>query len=190
MIGRMACNFIGGVIMAKANEDLNLGNSEEAPAEEKKGGMMKIIIIAVASLAIGGGAAFFLMGSDSEPVEGEEAAEEAKAEEVVEERDPIYHEVVKDFVITFEDTSGIRYLQLSLQVMSYEQEVIDKVEVNLPAVRNSLIMLVGNQNYSDLKTNEGKENLRQEMLKSIRTATNLKAEQSLEGVFYTGFVLQ
>lgn len=178
--------------MAKAENDLNLGKEgaeEEAP--KAKGGMKKIIIIVVALLAVGGGAAaFFLMGGDSSEATAD--ADGAKAEEVVEEeeKDPIYHEVVKDFVATFEDGNGIRYLQLSLQVMSYQQEAIDRVDTNLPAVKNSIIMLISTQNYEDLKTNEGKENLRKEILKSVRKVARLKSDQKVEDVLFTGFVLQ
>jgi len=178
--------------MAKAENDLNLGkDGEQEEAPKGKGGMKKIIIIVVALLVVGGGAAaFFLMGGESAE-EGAEG-ESAKVEEVVEEeeQDPIYHEVVKDFVATFEDGDGIRYLQLSLQVMSYQQEAIDRVDANLPAVKNSIIMLISSQNYDDLKTNEGKDSLRKEILSSVRKVARLKSGQKLEDVLFTGFVLQ
>jgi len=178
--------------MAKADNELNLGKdgeSENKPQKEK-GGMKKIIIIVVALLVVGGGAAgFFLMGGDSSEPSAEEAADTEQVEEE-QEKDPIYHELVKDFVVTFEDAGGIRYLQVSLQVMSFDQTAIDRVDANMPAVRNSLIMLIGGQNYEDLKTNEGKEKLRTEILSSVQEAARLKAEQALEDVLFTGFVLQ
>jgi flagellar FliL protein len=183
--------FIDGVNMAKGKNDLNLGNGDKTTEKQQgeKGGMKKIIIIVVALLLVGGGAAaFFLLGGDSADATTDEATAEAEA--VVEEKDPIYHELVRDFVITFDDPSGTRYLQLSLQVMAYEQEIIDKVNANLPAVRNSLIMLVGGQNFEDLKTNEGKENLRKQILDSVQSVSRLKAGQKLEDVLFTGFVLQ
>jgi flagellar FliL protein len=175
--------------MAKAKDDLNLGNGDESTAKQQKekGGMKKIIIIGVALLLVGiGVAAFFLMGGDG----GEPVAEDVNTETVIEEKDPIYHELVRDFIVTFEGENGTRYLQLSLQVMAYDQEVIDRVAANLPAVRNSLIMLIGGQNYDDLKTNEGKENLRKQILTSVQAVSRLKANQKLEDVLFTGFVLQ
>ncbi|MDX2462949.1 MAG: flagellar basal body-associated FliL family protein [Porticoccus sp.] len=182
--------------MAKVESELNLGKddkpTEQASAEpaKGKGGMKKIIIIVVALLIVGGAAAFFLMAGDSSDAMTDEA--NAETEQVVEEeeQDPIYHELVKDFVVTFEGEDGIRYLQLSLQVMSYQQEVIDRVDANMPAVRNGLIMLIGGQNYEDLKTNEGKEVLRKAILDSVQKAARLKANQRLEDVLFTGFVLQ
>lgn len=175
--------------MAKVKDDLNLANGDEGTAvqQKDKGGMKKILIIGVAVLLVGiGVAAFFLLGGD----DGEPVAEDASTEVVVEEKEPIYHEVVRDFVVTFEGESGTRYLQLSLQVMAYDQDVIDRVDANLPAVRNSLIMLIGGQNYDDLKTNEGKESLRKQILTSVQAVSRLKAGQKLEDVLFTGFVLQ
>ena len=74
--------------------------------------------------------------------------------------------------------------------MSFDQTAIDRVDANMPAVRNSLIMLIGGQNYEDLKTNDGKEKLRTEILGSVQKAARLKADQALEDVLFTGFVLQ
>jgi flagellar FliL protein len=179
--------------MAKAENELNLGKDGESAdqPQKAKGGMKKIIIIAVALLAVGGGAAgFFLMGGDSADPSAEEASAEVEKVEEEPEKDPIYHELVKDFVVTFEDAGGIRYLQVSLQVMSFDQTAIDRVDANMPAVRNSLIMLIGGQNYEDLKTNDGKEKLRTEILGSVQKAARLKADQALEDVLFTGFVLQ
>lgn len=184
--------------MAKAEKDLNLGNDDEsadtADQQNEKGGMKKIIIIVVALLVVGGAAAFFMMGGDSSESTADGAVE--VVEEVVEEeededeKEPIYQALVKDFVVTFGEGEDIRYLQLSLEVMSYDQEVIDKIETNLPAVRNNLIMLIGGQSYDDLKTNDGKEKLRKEIIGAVRKAARLKPKQKLEDAFYTGFVLQ
>ena len=62
--------------------------------------------------------------------------------------------------------------------MSYDQEVIDKIETNLPSVRNNLIMLIGGQSYDDLKTNDGKEKLRKEIIGAVRKAARLKPKQN------------
>lgn len=187
--------------MAKSERDLNLGNDDESvdsadseDQQKEKGGMKKIIIIVVALLVVGGGAAaFFLMGGDSSEstADGaEEVVEEVVEEDDEEEKEPLYQALVKDFVVTFGEGDEVRYLQLSLEVMSFDQEVIDKVETNLPSVRNSLILLIGGQSYDDLKTNEGKEKLRKEIIGVVRKAARLKKTQKLEDAFYTGFVLQ
>lgn len=150
--------------------------------------MNKMVIIgaAVVLLAGGGGAGFFLMQGD-EPVPGEEGAE-AVVEEV--EADPIYRPLSPNFVINFKKNGAINYLQLSLQVMARDQEVIDKVELNDPAIRNKLIMLFSGQDYDALGTLEGKEKLRQEALVAVNEVIGTTPESGVEEVFFTGFVMQ
>lgn len=150
--------------------------------------MNKMVIIgaAVVLLAGGGAAAFFLMPGD-EPVAGEEGAE-VVAEEVV--ADPIYRPLSPNFVINFKRNGTINYLQLSLQVMARDQEVIDKVELNDPAIRNKLIMLFSAQDYDALGTQEGKEALRAEAKIAVNEVIGLEPESGVEEVFFTGFVMQ
>lgn len=181
--------------MADKNSDLNLGKGDapQKSADSKgKGGMKKIIIIVVALLAIGGGAAaYFMMGSGDASSEADAEAANAVEEVVVEEeQDPIYLALDPAFVVNFENNGTIRYLQLSLQIMSYEQDAIDTVSNNMPAVRNSLIMLFSGQDYDNLNTVDGKENLRKEVLNSIHKVVKFKGNLKINEVFFTGFVMQ
>jgi len=153
--------------------------------------MKKIIIIVVALLVLGGGgaAAFFMLGDDDAAAEaGVDGAEVAPPEE--EEKDAIYWALDPAFVVNYERNGTIRYLQLNLQAMSYEQDVIDKVKANIPAVRNNLIMLLSAQDYDSLGSVEGKEGLRQEVLASINEVLRLKGDSKVDDVFFTGFVMQ
>ena len=182
--------------MAGTDNELNLGKgskSAEQTKEKGKGGMKKIIIIVVALLLVGGGAAgyFMMAGDDDQPsADGSDTniTEAEQAEEV--DQDPIYLALDPAFVVNFEHNGSIRYLQLSLQIMSYEQDVIDKVSSNMPAVRNSLIMLFSGQDYDYLNTVEGKENLRKEVLSSVHQVVRLKNNLKVNDVFFTGFVMQ
>ena len=152
--------------------------------------MKKIIIISVAVVLLGGGgAAFFLLkGGDAEPAQGMDAEQ---GEVVVEElSDPIYLPLSPTFVVNFEHKGGIRYLQLSLQVMSFDEEAIEKVEANMPAVRNNLILLFSGQDYGFLTTVEGKEKLREEVRDSINELIHLTDKSKVNEVFFTGFVMQ
>ncbi|MEH6616229.1 MAG: flagellar basal body-associated FliL family protein [Porticoccus sp.] len=181
--------------MADVDNELNLGQGgkQSKQAKEKEsGGMKKIIMIVVALLLVGGGAAaFFLMGGESDQPAAEDGAEIANTKQSEEpDEAPIYLALDPAFVVNFEHNGSIRYLQLSLQIMSYEQAAIDKVFTNMPAVRNSLIMLFSGQDYDYLNTVEGKENLRKEVLTSIHQVVRLKNNLKVNDVFFTGFVMQ
>lgn len=150
--------------------------------------MNKMVIIGAAVVLLGGGgaAAFFLMPGDEPPV-GEDGVA-AVVEEVI--ADPIYRPLSPNFVINFKQNGTINYLQLSLQVMARDQEVIDTVELNDPAIRNRLIMLFSSQDYDALGTQEGKEALRGEALIAVNETIGLTPEVGVEEVFFTGFVMQ
>ncbi|GAB5453003.1 MAG: hypothetical protein Hals2KO_33310 [Halioglobus sp.] len=154
--------------------------------------MKKIIIAVVALLVIGGGgaAAFFLLGGEEPPPAGE-AGEDGVAE-VVEEPlgDPIYTSLSPAFLVNFDHNGTIRYLQLELQVMAYDQEVLDKVDANMPAVRNQVIMLLSGQNYDAVSSVEGKEKLRGEVLNAVNTALSLEGKDAVQDAFFTNFVIQ
>ncbi len=185
-------------IMAKKQDDLNLGKGVKPDTQGKgaeKQGMNKILIIIIAVLLlliIGGGAAYFLMGGDdATAVAGQGSdVEAAPAAEVAEELEPIYLPLDPAFVVNFEHNGSIRYLQLSLQVMSYDQGVVDKIEANMPAVRNSLILLFSGQDYAALNTLEGKEGLRLKVKEAIHKVVRLKGDKKVDDVFFTGFVMQ
>lgn len=152
--------------------------------------MKKVIIIGVAVLVLAGGGAagFFLMKSDA-PEPGAEGVE--GAEVVAEpEKDPVYRPMSPAFVINFKNNGTINYLQLSLQVMAYEQEVIDKVDVNDPAIRNQLIMLFSGQDYDALGTLEGKEKLRADARVAVNEVLKMEPENGVQDVFFTAFVMQ
>ena len=156
--------------------------------------MKKIIIIAVVVLLLAGGgvAAYMLLGKDSskQAVEGAgTVADQAEQPQEVE-VDPIYLALDPAFVVNFENNGSLRYLQLSLQVMAYDQAVLDKVAANTPAVRNELIMLFSGQDYDQLNTLEGKEGLRKSVLDSINRVVKLKGDGVVQDVFFTGFVMQ
>ncbi len=152
--------------------------------------MKKIIIIIVVLVLLGGGgAAFFLLkGGDPEPVAGTDTEQGEVAPEQL--SDPIYLPLSPAFVVNFEHKGGIRYLQLSLQVMSFDEAAVEKVEANMPAVRNNLILLFSGQDYDFLTTIEGKEKLREEVRDSINKLINLAGNSKVNEVFFTGFVMQ
>lgn len=155
--------------------------------------MKKIIIIVVALLVLGGAgaAAYFMLGGDGGAATDAAGADgAAAAPPVEEEKDPIYLGLDPAFVVNFERNGSIRYLQLTLQVMSYDQGVVDKVSANMPAVRNNLIMLFSSQDYDALATVEGKEGLREDVLVSINEVVRLKGDTKVDDVFFTGFVMQ
>lgn len=169
-----------------ANENLNLGSG--GAEEAKSGGRGKLIIIIVAVLVLlGGGAGAFLFISG-----GDQSAEEAgeEVEEVVEApKEPIYLEMEK-LLVNLEHGGRTRYVQAEMQMMSYQQEVIDQATRDMPAIRNRMIMLFSAQDFEALKTLEGKEALRGEITTAINKVLDRTPPDAVEAVYFESFVLQ
>ena len=183
--------------MTTASDELNLagGKGQVDAGDKKEAGAMKkwiLIVLVLVLLLAGAGAAYFMLGSDTRPeaTAGEEAAQVESEAEAEPQEDPIYLALSPVFIVNFEHEGTTRYLQIDLQVMSYDQPTIDKVEANMPAVRNDLILLFSAQDYNFLNTVEGKESLRKQVLESINTAIRAKGKSSVNDVFFTGFVMQ
>jgi flagellar FliL protein len=171
-----------------AEQDLKLDPDN---AEEKSGGKKKLIIIVVAVvllIAIGVGATIFLMSGDSD--EGEDEGEVA---EVVEEiiLPAQYIKMKPRFIVNFNVGTRQRFLQTSIEIMTRSQDVIDTIELHNPMLRNTIIRILSEQDFKNLRTPEGRAALK--ALLKEQLVADVKAEADIEGidaVLFTDFVMQ
>lgn len=157
---------------------------QEAGAAPKKGKGRWLLLLAVLALAAGGGgaaAAFFLLGGGE--AEGE-AVDQARAE-------PIYYAIEPPITVNFQRRGRVRFLQVSMQVMSHDPEVIQALQRHMPVVRNNLNLLFSSQSYEELISREGKEQLRRRAATEIDNVLSARAGLTgVEEVYFTGFVMQ
>jgi flagellar FliL protein len=169
-----------------AEQDLKLDPDN---AEEKSGGKKKLIIIVVSVIlliVIGVGATIFLMSDDSDSDEGEVV-------EVVEEiiLPAQYIKMKPRFIVNFNVGTRQRFLQTSIEIMTRSQHVIDTIELHNPMLRNTIIRILSDQDFKNLRTQEGRAALKA-LLKEQLVAV-MKAEADVEGieaVLFTDFVMQ
>ena len=57
-------------------------------------------------------------------------------------------------------------------------------------MRNRLIMLLSDQDFDALRTVEGKEALRQDVLNAVNEVLKMSGPDSVQDVYFTSFVLQ
>ena len=170
--------------MAKKKENLNLGKS--APAEDSGGGKGKLIIIIAVVLLLGGGAAaYFLLQGGAEP------STDDAVETVVEAapQEPLYMDVQR-LLVNIEHGGKTHYVQAEMQLMSYDQTVIDQAYRDRPAIRDRLMILFNSQDFDALKTVEGKEALRASALAAVNEVLKTKAPAVVEAIYFENFVLQ
>ena len=157
--------------------------------------MKKVLVLAAAALllvAASSGATLFLTGyfSRTEPTPPAQEPGESKAEEPS--GPPRYVRLDPAFTVSFgEEDAEARFLQLTLDVVTYDPQVEESPNTHMPAVRNSLVLLFSSQKASDLASREGKEELRRKSLEEIqRVLTKQTGSAGVRDVFFTSFVIQ
>lgn len=163
--------------------DVPVVNAAEAPKKSSKT-LVIVLIAAIVLLAGGGVGAFFAFGSH-----GAKKTEEVKKEPLA---PPQYIALDPPFVVNFESDQQVRFLQVTVQLMTRDLPTVELLKGNDPVIRNDLLLLFGGQKYTVISTREGKESLRQQTLAAVRkivTTAGGKPEK-VEGVYFTSFVMQ
>jgi flagellar FliL protein len=161
---------------------------EEEVEAQSGGGKKKLIIIIVAALLVIGGAvagALFFMGGD----DGEAMAEEEEV--VVEKSNPTYVDLDPPFTVNLDPDDSVGFLQVSIQVLTYNDDVAADIEKHKPLIRNNLVTLFGKQKSIDLRAPEGKEKLQKAVLEAIQAIVDKSGGGGeVDNVFFTSFVMQ
>jgi flagellar FliL protein len=158
-------------------------DADAAPKKSKK--WLIIGIAAFVVLAGGGAAAFMLMGNGNAHGKKEVKAPEPLAP-------PLYVALDPPFVVNFEGEQLVRFLQITVQVMTRDPASVELLKANDPVVRNDLLLLFANQKYDVVATRAGKEKLRADALTAIRHVVQSGGGKSdhIEQVYFTSFVMQ
>lgn len=181
--------------MAKADDD-NEGAPSRAP---DGGGARKLIIFAGIGLAFVGitiGSVFFLMKSMlAQLPAGPGAATSADAKHAPAKDDKpkssFYAPLDPAFVVNFEDGGRMRYLQLTIEVLTTDEAVKEDIKKHMPLIRNNLVMLLSGQTPAGLAGREGKERLRHEALAEVRRIMEQQTGKPVvEDLYFTSFVMQ
>jgi len=166
-----------------AEDGLDIG------AEEGKSGGKKKLIIIVALLLVlagGGAAAYFFLFSGS----NNEGAAEADAAALANEPS-IYLALDPAFTIDFMVDGRQRYVQLNMAVKSKNAAQVDAVNLHMPLIRNSLVLLYSSQSFDELQTAEGKAALKVAALDAINGILEQETGQGgIDAVLFTNFVMQ
>jgi len=173
-----------------ADEELSLDEGEEAAAG---GGKKKLIIIilAVVILLGGGGAAYFLlMGDDPEAEQTEEVVESA-AEEPEGGLAAIYVAMPRPFVFNVMEGKRDRLVQIKVQLLVRGEENETLAKKHIPLMEGTLVRVFGATPVEQLRSPEGKDQLRENALEALNASTKKREGKGLiQTVLFTGFVLQ
>ncbi len=91
------------------------------------------------------------------------------------------------FIVNIGDGDRDRYLKLKAELELSKEVVAKEIEQRLPQIRDLMISLLGGKSFDDVRSIEGKNLLREEMLQRINA---LLVTGTARSVFFTEFVVQ
>ncbi len=176
-----------------ARKGVDRKSAESEETEPKKSGkgvlVLVLVIVAVVIAGVGGaGGAVYWMKSHASAPGAAPATSQAKKTELP----AIFIPLDPPFVVNFQSEQAVRFLQVSVQVMTHDPETADVVKLHDPVVKNDLLLLFGGQKYEELATREGKEKLRADALEAVRAIVGKSGGKAanVEALYFTSFVMQ
>ncbi len=166
-----------------------MAEDEEGTEKKSSKKMMIIVGLVVLLLAGAGGGYYFMMGDETE-------TDEEQVEEVVEEEDDtaveeVYYDMSKPFIVNFPKGSEARLIQVSVSLLVKGEDAVVALKKHEPMIRNNLLMSISAKGAKNLKTKEGKEELRADMLKEIgEVMEKMAGKNKVKNLFFTAFVMQ
>ncbi|NPA12610.1 MAG: flagellar basal body protein FliL [Aquificae bacterium] len=164
--------------------------NKEQEEQQQGGGKKKLIILLVALLLLlggGGGAAYKFLVLDKQKENQEENKAEKIQEEIrnVENLGIMYE--VGTFVVNLADKDADRYLKVTIILEVENEQVKQEVEKRLPQIKDSITTLLFTKTSYELKTAEGVERLKEEILRRVNAILPLGG---VKNVYFTDFVIQ
>lgn len=151
-----------------------------AVAKPKKKSWPWKIVIALVMLAGGGAAAWVA-------VEKPAATQDAAAPQ---EKPPVFV-TLESFTVNLQPQNGDQYLQVGLVLKVAEAATADAVKLQMPEIRNRILLLLTSKKASEISTVEGKQRLSAEIKDQTRQSlASQKTQQGIISVFFTSFVIQ
>jgi flagellar FliL protein len=105
----------------------------------------------------------------------------------------VYYDITEPFTINFltQSNQEVRFMQLRVSLMAYDQETITASEENLPMIQDALRTLFSSQTMETVNTVEGRKDLQKQALEAAQQVLEEETGSgNLKGVYFTSFVLQ
>src|SRR4051794_21969905 len=164
------------------------------PPAKGKSTLFVIVAAALVAASIAGGVVYFMTGNKDAHAEAvtEEKATEAGKDSDKHKLPAIYVKLDPPFVANFEAKGLVRFLQVSVEIMTRDPATAELVKQHDPMIRNDLLMLFGSQTYEGVSTHEGKDQLRASALAAVQKIIEAEGGKSkkVEQLYFTSFVMQ
>ena len=170
-----------------------MADSKTAAADEgvppaPKRSILGTIAIIFAALIAGGAGAYFV----AKPASGVTEESKQSQSKRMPKAPAQFVELDPPFVVNFEAKGLVRFPQVSVEVMTRDDQTLELIKKLDPIIRNDLILLFANQSYETISTREGKEQLRAEALRVVADVVESEGGdgKQVEQLYFTSFVMQ
>ncbi len=158
--------------------------------EEQSGGKKKLIIIILLALILlggGGAAAYKFLVLDKQKEEQKEKKAQKIVEEIKNVEDLGVQFDVGTFIVNLQDKDADRYLKITIVLDVQDEKIKAELEKRLPQVKDAITTLLFTKSSSQLRTAEGIEELKEEILKRVNAILPIGG---VKNVYFTDFVIQ
>jgi flagellar FliL protein len=163
----------------------------ESGEEKKSSKKLIIIIMAVLILISGGGAGYYFFFMGDSAGDSKEQVEEPEEEEETGNSELFYFDLEKPFIVQFPKGNEAKLLQVSISIQVNDELFIEELKKHEPMIRNNFLMVMADTNAGELKTVEGKENLKTSLLEALNEImAKMSKKNHVEDLFFTALVMQ
>jgi flagellar FliL protein len=169
---------------------------EEKDTKEEiqpKKSFLKFIILGVIVLILGAGGYagwdFFIKGKKEEIKNEEKAKEVPKSSFKKREEKPRITYPLDSFIVNLMDKAevGKRYLKVRIVLEVGDEEGRKTVDSHIPQLKDTILLLLSSQSFSDINTMEGKIELKQLLVSKVN---QILGEGIVHRLYFTEFVVQ
>jgi len=169
---------------------------EEAEPVAKRRSPLGLFIVLgiVAVVLVGMVFALLIFAPGVVPFLGEKPADQTASDQALEEKGGtkgadtlgvLY--AMEPFIVNLVDPNVQRYLKLKIELELNNKPVQSEIDLRMPQIKDSLLVLLSSKSFNDIKTVEGKMRLRMEIISRIN---NFLTEGRVKNVYFTEFVVQ
>jgi len=162
-----------------------------APDSSSSGPSMKMIIVVlviVQLMMFGGLAAFLMMSGALKPQSGSSTPAVQQSEE---RKEAHYISFEPAFTVNFGGAASSRFMQVTIEAMTYDKEIPQDITKHMPVIRNSIVLLLSSQSVESVSSLQGKEKLRMSILTEVQDILEKRVgKKGIEEIYFTSFVMQ
>lgn len=156
----------------------------DTPVERSSRKALVIGALLVLLVALGGGGYVWQSRRAMHAATGQAAAPDVGKAELYLPLDPA-------FVVNFRDADSLRYLQVGVTLMSHDPEAINVAKAADPVLRDGLVALFSNQNFSIISDAAGRKKLQEQALVTVRKIVQARlGRPGIDALYFTSFVMQ